>query len=134
MILKLKYLFFILIMGLNLNALDVIIAKYDLQYKQKITYKNVMLKDFKSIKKNCTPLVLKDINTKSFETKHFIRKNMIICTKDIKLYKNNTILFDFGQIEIQKNGKIIYENNKLVKIKRNNGKIEKIYKDGRLNE
>ena len=121
-------------MGLNLNALDVIIAKYDLQYKQKITYKNVMLKDFKSIKKNCTPLALKDINTKSFETKHFIRKNMIICTKDIQLYKDNTILFDFGQIEIQKNGKIIYENNKLVKIKRNNGKIEKIYKDGRLNE
>ena len=132
--LKPKYLLFSLLFVLNLNAIDVLIAKYDLQYKQKITYKNVIAKDFKSIKKNCTPLVLKDINSRKFVTKHFIRKNKIICTKDIELYKSNTILFNFGQIEIEKHGKIIYENNKLVKIKKNNGKIEKIYKDGRINE
>ncbi len=132
--LKPKYLFVTLTLGLSLNAIDVVVAKYDLQYQQQITYKNIILNDFKSIKKNCIPLVFKDLKKNKFITKHFIKKNMIICKKDIKLYKKNTILFDFGSIEIEKNGKIIYENNKLIKIKHDNGKIEKIYKDGRINE
>ena len=35
-------------------------------------------------------------------------------------------------LEIEKKGKIVFENDQFIRIKKDNGKIEKIYKDGRL--
>ncbi len=78
--LKPKYLFVTLTLGLSLNAIDVVVAKYDLQYQQQITYKNIILNDFKSIKKNCIPLVLKDLKKKLFV------KKILSCIKKILYY------------------------------------------------
>ena len=40
------------------------------------------------------------------------------------------MIFDFGNIEIEKDGKVIKDTKQYVRIKNNDGTIEKIYKDG----
>ena len=52
--------------------------------------------------------------------------------KDIKKYSEETVVFNFGGVRIEKKGKIIYENNDFIRIKNLDGTIEQIYKDGRI--
>lgn len=52
--------------------------------------------------------------------------------KDLDKDKNNSVLFNFGSIQIERPGKIIFENDEYIRIKREDGQVEKIYKDGRI--
>ena len=40
------------------------------------------------------------------------------------------MIFNFGNIQIEQNGEIIFQNDKYITIKKNNGKVKKIYKNG----
>ena len=51
--------------------------------------------------------------------------------KDVKKYENESVIFNFGGVEIEKKGKVIYENDDFIRIKNLDGTIEQIYKDGR---
>ena len=66
------------------------------------------------------------------ETLKPINKNTIICSKDVKKYENESIIFNFGGVQIEKKGKVIFENKDFIRIKNIDGTIEQIYKDGRL--
>jgi hypothetical protein len=52
--------------------------------------------------------------------------------KDVKKSDNESIIFNFGGVKIEKKGKIIYENKDFIRIKNIDGTIEQIYKDGRI--
>jgi hypothetical protein len=52
--------------------------------------------------------------------------------KDVRKSDNQSIIFNFGGVKIEKKGKIIYENKDFIRIKNVDGTIEQIYKDGRL--
>lgn len=116
----------------NVFAIDVLVAKENIKYKAKINVNNLMFKKTKKIYRHCVPVKLNDFDVSEYITKHYISKGSIICTKDIKKYVKSSILFKFGSLEIEKDGKVINNTKKYIKIKKPDGKVEKIYKDGRL--
>ncbi len=129
---KFKIFFLLFFFTLNLYSIEVIVAKTKINYKEVISLEKLSKVEVSSVKKYCTPVTVKDFETTKYIAKHYIRKGSVICLKNIAKYKKSSVLFNFGSIEIERNGKVIFENNEYVKIKREDGKIEKIYKDGRL--
>ena len=124
--------FFIALLTINSYALTVVVAKEAFQFEEKVSIKKLRLANVTRIKKACKPLTLQEIQNNEYTTTHYINKNSIICKKDVREYKNEAVTFKFGSLEIEKKGKIIFENDQFIRIKKADGKIEKIYKDGRL--
>lgn len=124
--------FILLFFCLNVFALDVLVVKEPLKFGQKINPSSLRLMKVNKIKKSCVPLTLEQIQNNQYSTAHYINRNSILCQKNVKLYKENSVVFKFGALEIEKKGKIIFENDDFIRIKKDNGEIEKIYKDGRL--
>ncbi len=122
----------IALLTINSYALTVVVAKEAFQFEEKISIKKLRLVNVTRIKKACVPLTLKDIQNNEYTTTHYINRNSIICKKDVSEYKNEAVTFKFGSLEIEKKGKIVFENDQFIRIKKADGKIEKIYKDGRL--
>jgi hypothetical protein len=116
----------------NVFALSVLVSKEAIGFEQKIHVSKLRLMTIPRLKKACLPLTLKQVQNNEYTSTHYINKNSIICKKDVKVYKDESVVFNFGGLEIEKKGKIVYENEKFIRIKKENGKIEKIYKDGRL--
>jgi len=129
LILKLSLLFFLIV---NAQAVTVLISKEAINYEEKLTVKKLRIINVPNIKKACQPLSFNQIKTNEYITTHYINKNSIICKKDVKVYQDNSIIFNFGNFQIEKKGKIIFENAQFIRIKKEDGTIEKIYKDGRL--
>lgn len=123
---------FILLLSINSYAVSVLIAKEPFQFEEKLTTSKLRLVNIDKIRKSCIPLKLKDVQNNKYLTTHYINTNSIICERDVKLYKNESVTFKFGALEIEKKGKIVFENDEFIRIKKIDGSIEKIYKDGRL--
>ena len=130
MILRLSFIVFIL--NLNLFATSVLVSKNSIAFEEKLDSSKVIVQDVSDINKSCVPLTLQDLETEDYITSHHINKNIIICTKDIKKYEAETIVFNFGGLKIEKKGKIIYENKDFIRFKNIDGTVEQIYKDGRI--
>ncbi len=128
-----KYFFILLCFAIGLEAsYDVVKARYKISYKQKITKSNIYKDKTPKIKKYCIPISVEDILSTQYRAKKYIKRDEIICTKDVyKLKTNNRLLFNFGAIQIEKDGKIIRETKDYVRIKNDNGEVQKIYKNGR---
>jgi len=116
----------------NLFAIEVLVAKEKIKFKEIIHVKKLMRKKAAKIYRHCVPVTLNDLHKTTYSAKHHIPKGSIICIKDIQIYQKTSIIFDFGSLEIEKDGKVIRDTSKYIKIKKPDGKIEKIYKDGRL--
>lgn len=128
----LKLSILILFLTSNVFGISVLVSKEAVGFGQKIEASKLRLMNIPKLKNNCTPLTLKQVQNNEYSTTHYIKKNSVICQKDVKVYANESVIFKFGGLEIEKKGKIVYENDKFIRIKKENGKIEKIYKDGRL--
>lgn len=132
MLLILKLSLTLLLSYINVSALVVLVAKKPINYEEKLDLSFLKMKSVAILKKTCKPLSLAQVKKNEYITSHYINTGSIICTKDVKAYIDNSVLFNFGTFQIEKKGKIVYENDDFIRIKKNNGKIEKIYKDGRL--
>lgn len=130
---KLRFSFFYLtiISVLKLFSTEVIIAKIDIPYNIALSPSNVSILQLNNVPKDCNVITIAELKKEKYFTKKYLQKEKIICHDDLKKENNNKVIFNFGSIEIETNGRILYENNDYIKIKRDNGKIEKIYKDGR---
>lgn len=128
----LRYLLIVSIFALNLHSIDVIVTTSKINYKEIIPKNKLSLNTVSKVKKHCIPVTVEDFKKEKYVAKRYIRKGTILCTKDIEKYSKSSVLFNFGAIEIERTGKIVFENDKYIKIKKDDGKIEKIYKDGRL--
>jgi hypothetical protein len=129
LILKLSFLVFLL--NINLFAISVLISKESINYEEKLDKSKVTIQNINELNKSCVPLKLSDLENAEYITLHHINKNTIICSKDVKKYENESIIFNFGGLKIEKKGKIIYENKDFIRFKNIDGTIEQIYKDGR---
>lgn len=123
---------FILCFGFVL-ANDGVYASKNINYKEAITKDMIMQKKIEE-KINCTPIEKNELEKNQYSAKRYIVKDTIICTKDVELFKKNAVVFDFGTFEIEQQGKIIFENEEYIRIKKNDGSIEKIFKDGRISK
>ncbi len=71
------------------------------------------------------------LNENKYLARHFIRKGRAICERNVIVPESNVVRFQFGNLEIEKEGKVIRETDRYIKIKNLDGTINKIYKDGR---
>ena len=122
----------ILILNLNLFAATVLVSKGSIGFEEKLDSSKVVVQNVTDINKSCIPLTLSDLEKEEYLTSHYINKNTIICLKDVKKYEEESIVFNFGGLKIEKKGKIVYENKDYIRIKNTDGTIEQIYKDGRI--
>ncbi len=130
--LRLRGLFLFFILSLNLYSIEVIVTTSKIDYKEKIDIKNLSSANVLSVKKFCIPVTLNELENKKYIAKRYLKKGSILCSKDIQEYSKKSVVFNFGSIQIEKEGDIIFENDEYIRIKQPDGKIEKIYKDGRL--
>lgn len=130
MILKLSFVVFLL--NINLFAISVLISNKSIKFEEKLDISKVKVQNVDEINKTCVPLQLSQIQNEEYVTTHYINRNTIICLKDVTKYTNESIIFNFGGLKIEKKGKIIYENSDFIRIKNIDGTIEQIYKDGRI--
>ena len=128
----LKLSLFIFFLTTNVFGIRVLVTKSSIGFEQKIIASKLRLMNVPVLKKACTPLTLNQVQNNEYISTHYINKNSILCKKDVRSYKKESVIFKFGGLEIEKKGKIIYENDDFIRIKQEDGKIEKIYKDGRL--
>ena len=124
-----KIIFIIFIFLINLNSTEILVSKKNINYKQLIDINNLELVNI-SNDIRCTTFDKNLLKSNKYQAKRFIYKGRSICYKDVQKVVINKVKADFGNIEIQRNGKIISENNDYVKIKNYDGKIIKIYKNG----
>ncbi|QKF72591.1 putative flagellar P ring chaperone FlgA [Aliarcobacter faecis] len=130
MILKLSLL--TILLNITLLATSVVVSKEAIKLDEQIVATKLRVQNISNVNKSCEPITLKEIQTEVYVATHYINKNTIICKKDIKKFQDETIVFSFGGLEIEKKGKIIYENSEFIRFKNLDGTIEQIYKDGRL--
>lgn len=130
LILKLSLVIFLL--NINAFAISVLVSQVAINFEEKLDVSKVKVQNVGEISKSCIPLKLSEIQNDEYITTHYINKNTIICTKDVKKYENESIIFNFGGVQIEKKGKVIFENKDFIRIKNIDGTIEQIYKDGRL--
>jgi hypothetical protein len=119
-------------LNINLFAISVLISKESINFEEKIDNSKVKMQNVDEINKTCIPLKLSQLQNEEYITTHYINRNTIICLKDVKKYKDEYIIFNFGGVKIEKKGKIIYENSDFIRVKNLDGTIEQIYKDGRI--
>lgn len=130
MILRLSFLVFLI--NLNLFAFSVLVSKGSVGFEEKLDSSKVVVQEMSELNKACEPLKLSELESEVYITTHFINKNTVICTKDVKKYDDESIIFNFGGLRIEKKGKIIYENKDFIRFKNIDGTVEQIYKDGRI--
>jgi hypothetical protein len=103
----------------------------DIPYNSAITPSNIVLTQIEKLPSNCRQVTIDELKKDEYFTNKYLQKDKIICHSDLRKKSNNKIIFNFGSIQIETTGKILYENDEYIRIKKENGKIEKIYKDGR---
>jgi len=110
-------------------AKDIAIAIKNINYNERVTINKVLLFPYDK-KLRCESIDISVLDKNYYVAKHYLIKGKPICKKDIKIGKKPIIRIDFGNIIIEKEGKIISETKQYIKIKTPSGKIEKIYKNG----
>ncbi|MGB5919667.1 hypothetical protein [Arcobacter sp.] len=130
---KLKFSLFCLffLFTLKLFSYEVIIAKIDIPFRSALTPSNVAILQIEKLPDDCKPISLKELKGTKYFTSKYLQKDKVICHSDLKKEDSNRVIFNFGSIQIETPGKIMYENDEYIKIRKQNGKVEKIYKDGR---
>jgi len=113
------------------SAMPILISYKDIKYKQNINYKDLDIVQTNK-KVRCKMFDIEKLLKHPYQAKRYILKGTPICEKDVQPYKKHIISYDFGNIIIQREAQYVGETSKYVKIKDQDGKIEKIYKDGRL--
>ena len=124
-----KFIIIICFFILNASASKVLVSKININYKSIISQNDLYYKEI-SKDVRCTTFNKELLNKVKYQASRYIIKGTPICYKDVNKFILNQVRFDFGNIEINRNGKIIGENKNYVKIKNYDGKIIKIYKNG----
>jgi hypothetical protein len=112
-------------------ATQILVSDINLKYHEILDYANLSLSSTNK-KIRCEKFNQNHLLHGTYQTKHYIYKGKAICAKDVQKVKKHKIRYDFGNIVIEKSGKVIGENKNYIKIKNIDGTIDKIYKNGQL--
>lgn len=127
-----KILLLLLLCVTSLFSAEVLTVTKEIRYKEKIQKDKLSLKRVDNLDKGCVPLRLEDLEKDSYSASHYMFENSVVCMNDVIKYEKESVLFDFGILQIEQEGKVIYENDKFIRLKKQDGTIEKIYKDGQI--
>jgi hypothetical protein len=124
---KKLFLFTILISFLYADV--ALVSTKDLKFKQKLDYGDLKLQYFDK-KITCTMFDKQKLLNEQYQTIRYIPKNKPICNKDVKKVIDHKVRVDFGNIVIEKDGEFIGETKDYIKIKKSDGTVERINKNG----
>ena len=129
---RLLFLFIFIILSMEMSASKLVIKlKKDIKYKTIVKKQDLYLANVNDIKNSCTPVTKEYFLANEYRAKVYLKKDHILCKKDIYKGSKNRLVFKFGMIEIEKDGKLLNQTDDYVRIRNDSGKIEKYYKDGR---
>lgn len=121
--------FILLLFCVALFGDNVLVSNKDIKFQEYLVYEN--LQDTQVEKKiNCNKFDKSLLLSQKYIASRYIIKNTPICDKDVELAKNHKVKFDFGNIIIEKDGELLGETDKYVKIKNPDGTTIKIDKNG----
>jgi len=127
-----KLLLLILPILLFSKAIEVVpVATKSINWKEQLSLSNVKLIQSNDKHKCKEYLDINKLKKNKYRAKHYIIKDFTICADDVYIAVSKKIKFNFGFFEIERDGEIIKETDQYIKIRNLDGKIEKIYKDGR---
>jgi len=121
--------FVLLFLTLCLYGDVALVSTKDLKFKQALDYGDLKLQ-YLDKKIHCKMFDKQKLLTNKYKTIRYIPKNKAICEKDVVQMLDHKIKADFGNIVIEKNGEFVSETKNYVKIKKQDGSIEKINKNG----
>ena len=124
-----KSIFILFLVFFNLYSSEILISKRNINYKDVINSEYLELVNI-SNDIRCTTFDKNLLKKHKYQAKRYIYKGKAICYKDLQKVQINKIKYDFGNIEIQRDGKVVGENKDYVKIKNYDGTVIKIYKNG----
>lgn len=112
---------------------NVLIAKDNISFKEILTKEhfNIVFVDPSAIQRTCDVVGIDEIEENKYFAAKYIRAGSMVCKKDLQAYESNSVVFDFGILEIKTDGEIINETDEYITIKKHDGSVHKIYKDGR---
>lgn len=115
------------------NAMEVLVAKKSISYKEVLSkdYFAVMSANPQDIPRTCEVFNSNNFNSGQYMASKYIKEGSLLCTKDVLEYKPKEVLFNFGSLEIKTDGEVINETAEYITIKKHDGSVQKIYKDGR---
>ena len=126
---------FLFILNSYASEVEVVpIAIKNINFKETLLEKHYKLVKYNDLNKKiynmrCKQyLTLEELQSNKYRAKHYIRKNKVICKNSLFITAVNKIKFNFGFLEIEKDGEIIKETSKYIRIKNADGTVEKIYK------
>ncbi len=126
-----KYIVLSLLLLCSVYGKEILISTKDIPYHQILDYNNLI--NIKSDKNTrCTMFDKQKLLKGTYQSKRYIIKGYPICNKDVQRTIKSKIRYDFGNIIIERDGKIIGQTKQYVKVKNSDGTVEKIYKNGRL--
>lgn|GEM_PF-2360643 len=105
-----------------------------INFKEQILEKHYKIVEYNDLNKKiynirCKEyLTLEELKSNKYRAKHYIRKNKVICKKNLFITSSKKIKFNFGLLEIEKDGEVLKETSKYIRIKNADGSVEKIYK------
>lgn len=106
------------------------VTKKSIKWKENIDLNDVILVNSSSKYKCRDYLNIDKLKNGNLRAKHYIFAQKPICNDDVYTQAQNKLKFNFGLLEIERNGELIRETDKYIKIKNPDGTIEKIYKNG----
>jgi flagella basal body P-ring formation protein FlgA len=124
-----KKVFVFLLMANFLNADMALVSVKDIKYKQLLDYGDLK-KTYIDKKIRCQIFDKNELLDKEYRAKRYILKGTAICYKDVEVAKRDKIKFDFGNIVIERDGKVIGETKQYIKVKNSDGSVDRIYKNG----
>ncbi|MDY0365555.1 MAG: hypothetical protein RBQ81_06835 [Arcobacteraceae bacterium] len=128
-----KYLIIFALCLTQLYGVKVGFAKQNIGYKEIVTKEHFIIKEINStqIPRNCEVFDLNLLDKREYFASKYIKEGSMICTKDLKEYEKKEIIFNFGALEIRTDGEVIHETDEYITIKKHDGSVQKIFKDGR---
>jgi hypothetical protein len=124
-----KYLFIFIFCYVSLQADIALVSTKSIKFKQKLEYGDLQVQ-YSDKKIHCTMFDKQKLLDNSYQAIRYIPKFKPICEKDVKLVIDHKVRVDFGNIIIEKNGEYIGETKEYIKIKKNDGTVERINKNG----
>ena len=115
----------------SLLADVVLVSTKDTAFKQNLDYGDLKL-SYIDEKVHCKMFDKQKLLNETYQAIRYIPKGKPICEKDVKKVIEHKVEFNFGNIQIIKDGEYLGETKEYIKIKNTDGSVDRIYKDGTL--
>lgn len=107
----------------------ILVSTKNIKFKQNLDYGELKL-EYTEDKIHCNMFDKQKLLNGTYQALRYIPKNKPICDKDVKQVIQHRVSANFGNIVIERDGEYLGETKTYIKIKKTDGSVERINKDG----